>query len=343
MESLAKTGSFIAWADSDMVEFSQGLLDIYGFDSKTVSPESFKRKSQACVVPQDLSIWKAAHLELSSADISPPYEFRIISTDGKLKWLKVEVKDLGHDNEYVGIVQDISSEKHVASELKAVRKELAQFIFSISHDLRAPVRHILGYTDWLISETEGKLSEESEKLLAKVVFSTEKLNLMINELLKYSRIYNRTVNRQRVNLGELVTTVKEAVLAESNGSNIKWELGKLPEIHVDQEMMKVVFENLFSNAVKFTARQPNPIIRVWAEDQDAYLKITVQDNGAGFNMEFADKLFVPFQRLHKKTDFDGVGIGLSCVKRVVKQHGGTIAAESEVNKGASFYITLPKN
>ena len=239
-----------------------------------------------------------------------------------------------------------SSQKVQASnqQLRSANAELEAFSYSVSHDLRAPLRHIDGFAG-LLGKSDGKqLSERGRGYLAHISDSARQMGTLIDDLLVFSRMGRSEMNLGPVDLRQLadetVQTIKRQEAAERK---IKWELGALPVVHGDRPMLRQVFVNLIANAVKYSRPREEADIEVGLFDEPEEWVIFVRDNGVGFEMQYAQKLFGVFQRLHRAEEFEGTGIGLANVRRIITRHGGRTWAESVVGSGATFYFSLPKN
>ncbi len=227
------------------------------------------------------------------------------------------------------------------ARLHAVNKELEAFSYSVSHDLRAPVRHIGGFIRLLQDEAKQKLSEKGQRDLGIIADSARQMGAMIDDLLEFSRMGRTDLQQGRVDTNDLVAEVCDELRMITAGREIVWQIDDLPETHGDRAMLKHVWVNLISNAVKYTGKRPRAEIKISANCSDGVIEFSVQDNGAGFDMEYSQKLFGVFQRLHSPNEFEGTGIGLANVQRIVARHGGAVRAHGEVDKGATFYFTLP--
>ena len=228
------------------------------------------------------------------------------------------------------------------TELRQRTEELEGFTYSVSHDMRAPVRAIDGFTRILIEEYAGSLDDEGRRLLDIVRQNTEKMGQLIDGLLALSRLGREKLIFTEVDMTELAKTAfEEQKVASGKKRDISFNLGELPAAYGDKRLITQVFHNLFANSIKFTRNQPAATIQVGCQPgagEDIYF---VRDNGVGFDMNHAQKLFGTFQRLHAATDFEGSGIGLATVRRIIERHGGRVWAEAEPNKGATFYFSLP--
>jgi PAS domain S-box-containing protein len=229
--------------------------------------------------------------------------------------------------------------RHTA-ELEATNKELEAFTYSVSHDLRSPLRHIDGFSKLLLEEYSANLPEDARRHLSRIRDATRRMGMMVDDLLNLTRLGRKQLSLQLTRLSSLLEEAIGDLQPEMAGREIEWRIGNLPFVECDPALVKQVFANLLSNALKFTRLQEHAVIEVGATTQDGRAVIFVRDNGVGFSMKYVDKLFGVFQRLHRPEDFEGTGIGLATVQRIVHKHGGRVWAEGELNKGAAFYFTL---
>jgi PAS domain S-box-containing protein len=225
-------------------------------------------------------------------------------------------------------------------ELAASVKEMEAFTYSVSHDLRAPLRHISGFSKILAEEYGSSLVPEAQHHLQRIQEGTRRMGLLVDDLLNLARVGRRDLSVQVAGMKSIVDEVIADLAPQCEGRQIEWKIGSLPFAECDPGLMKQVFQNLLSNAVKFTQPRSRAIIEVGQKDQEGTPVVLVRDNGVGFNMKYADKLFGVFQRLHRPEDFEGTGVGLATVQRIIQKHGGRIWAEAELDKGATFYFTL---
>jgi signal transduction histidine kinase len=226
------------------------------------------------------------------------------------------------------------------AELEATNKELEAFTYSVSHDLRAPLRRIDGFAKLLMEEYSGGLADAARHYLVRVRDGTRHMGQLVDDLLNLARVGRRELSVRMTDLNSLVEAVRRELQPETAGREIEWQIGQLPFVDCDPNLLKQVFANLLSNAAKFTRPRQPAVIEVGAIEQDGHPVIFVRDNGVGFNMKYAGKLFGVFQRLHRSEDFEGTGVGLATVQRIIRKHGGRLWAEAELNKGATFYFTL---
>jgi PAS domain S-box-containing protein len=250
---------------------------------------------------------------------------------------RVEEKERRLNAELEGRVRDRTA------ELEATARELDAFAYSVSHDLRAPLRAVAGFSEMLLEDHSGQLDEDGRDYLDRVVAATKHMGRLIDDLLNLSRAGRVDLSRRPVDLSAMAHRVAGELAAadpETAGSvRVSVDDGLLAV--GDPALLEIVLRNLVSNAWKFSAKRPQPMIHVGSTEQEGGTVLFVRDNGAGFDMRHADRLFAPFQRLHTTAEFAGSGVGLALVARIIARHGGHVWAESEVGKGAAFYFTLP--
>lgn len=225
-------------------------------------------------------------------------------------------------------------------ELEAANDELEAFAYSVSHDLRAPLRAIASFSEIIREDHGEELAEEAVELLDRIDRNAQRMSDLISDLLTFSRLSKKPFDRELVDVGLLVSDVVDEISKDRGERYV--QIQDLPETAGDPTLLRQIFANLLSNSFKFTRHREEPQIEVgWCGDENEHC-FYVKDNGAGFDMQYASKLFNVFQRLHSETEFEGTGVGLSLVRRLVQRHGGRIWAEAEVDKGACFYFTLPR-
>jgi light-regulated signal transduction histidine kinase (bacteriophytochrome) len=225
-------------------------------------------------------------------------------------------------------------------ELEAANQELEAFSYSISHDLRAPLRAVDGFSNMLLRQAEWRLLAEDRDLLGRIRAGAEQMSKLVDGLLNLSRLGRQSLSKGPTDLGGLVAEVLDGLSKEREGRKLEIRVSDLPECIGDATLLKVVFVNLISNAIKFTAKKEVAVVEIGCSGQNGKTVYSVRDNGEGFDMEYVHKLFAAFQRLHSRDEFEGTGLGLSIVQRIIQRHGGRIWAEAEVAKGAAFYFTL---
>jgi PAS domain S-box-containing protein len=342
-----KTGDLV-WSDEiePMFGFKKGKFD--------KSFESFLD----CVHPDDRQYVVDSVNACLKKDKEYDIEHRIIWTDGSIHWMR-ETGDVIRDKDgkavrMVGIVQEITNRKkneekikklnenllRHATELAAINKELEAFSYSVSHDLRAPLRSIDGFSQALLEDYSDKLDKEGQDYLIRVRKAAQQMGNIIDDLLKLSRITRRPLEHEKVNLSDLSKSIIDELQKKDSNRNAKVSIDEDLTVMGDKQLLRLALENLIGNAWKFTSKKSNTKIEIGKtkkKDKDAFY---VRDNGAGFDMKYADKLFVPFQRLHSDQEFEGIGIGLGIVSRIIHRHGGEIWAEGKEGGGATFYFSL---
>jgi len=240
----------------------------------------------------------------------------------------------------IQVARSMTETGRANAELAASVKELEAFTYSVSHDLRAPLRHISGFSRILTEEYGPNLPSDAQHHLQRIQDGTRRMGQLVDDLLNLARVGRRDLSLQVSGLKSLVDEVITELEPECTGRQIEWRIADLPFVDCDPGLMKQVFQNLLSNAIKFTRPRTQAVIEVGRKDQDGTAVVFVRDNGVGFNMKYADKLFGVFQRLHRPEDFEGTGVGLATVQRIIQKHGGRIWAEAELDKAATFYFTL---
>jgi len=226
------------------------------------------------------------------------------------------------------------------AQLEAANKELEAFSYSVAHDLRAPLRAMDGFSRLVVEDHAPRLPEDAQRYLNLVRENAQQMGRLIDDLLAFSRLGRQPVNKQRVNIAGLVHQAVEELQRERDGREIKIQIGDLPDTYADPALVRQVFANLLSNALKFTRAREAPLVEVQSRVDGNEPVYFVKDNGVGFDMQYASKLFGVFQRLHRAEEYEGTGVGLAIVQRIVLRHGGRVWAEAEPDKGATFYFTL---
>ena len=229
------------------------------------------------------------------------------------------------------------------SQLEAANKELEAFSYSVSHDLRAPLRAIEGFSKILSEENLSQADTDTKYLLEGIEKNARRMSQLIDDLLQFSKVSRSSLIKADVDLEDLFRTVYDEQKALQPDRRIDFRLAKLPIVQGDAAMLRQVVENLVTNALKYSRGREVAVIEISFRDGGSENVFSVKDNGVGFDMRYAEKLFQVFQRLHTDTEFEGTGVGLAIVHRIIKRHDGRIWAEAEVGKGATFFFTLPKH
>jgi PAS domain S-box-containing protein len=306
------------------------------------------------VHPEDRARTLAEVEKLATGALTIGFENRYLCADGSYKWLMwSSYPDLTRGLLFA-VARDMTEHKRTeeeirklnvdlgqrAEELQAVNKELEAFSYSVSHDLRAPLRHISGFAELMQRHADG-LDEKSQRYLKLIIDAARKMGTLIDDLLAFSRIGRADLSTSSVNIGRLVEEVKHDLFLEMKDRNIVWEIESLPEVNGDPALLRQVFANLISNALKYTRSRELARINIGWSPQDHEAVIFVRDNGVGFDPQYSAKLFGVFQRLHNNSEFEGTGIGLANVRRIIHRHGGRTWAEGAIDQGATFYFSLP--
>ena len=358
--------------------FSQDLLCVAGFDGyfKRLNPawekalgytlQELKAKPYLEFLhPEDRSQTAAEAGKLVGGELTVSFENRYQAKDGSYKWLSWNSYPLPEEQLIYGSAREITerkeTEEHVRRlnaalerqvreldrtnhELGATNQELEAFSYSVSHDLRAPLRHIDGFSRILEEEYGSQLDPSATRYLQRIRQGTRHMGELVDDLLSLSRVGRLELRRQVTGLHSLVEEARAELneMAAQRGvqRSIEWRIAPLPFVDCDPALMKQVFANLLSNAVKYTRPREQAVIEVGSTGRDGQTVVFVRDNGVGFSMKYADKLFGVFQRLHRQEDFEGTGVGLATVQRILQKHGGRIWAEAELDRGACFYFTV---
>ncbi|MEJ7779292.1 MAG: ATP-binding protein [Daejeonella sp.] len=257
----------------------------------------------------------------------------LFSANVELKKAESKIVELN-----IGLEQKVAER---TAQLEAANKELESFSYSISHDLRAPLRAINGFTQVLVEDYADKLDEEGLSVMEEILANSKKMGELIDNLLEFFHIGKLHISLANVDMNELVNSVITEMNQQESGRNITVDLMPLESIKGDRNMIKQVFINLISNAYKYTGKVEAAKIEIGSYNEDNFSTFYVKDNGAGFDMRYYDKLFGVFQRLHSHNEFEGTGVGLAIIQRIVVKHGGKVWAEGKVDEGACFYISLP--
>ena len=251
---------------------------------------------------------------------------------------------------FTAILRNITTRKEAeglltrrTAELEAANRELEAFSYSVSHDLRAPLRHIDGFSDMLREECGPALDDSGRRYLGVISDSVKQMGRLIDDLLEFSKMGRVEMRHTRISMDDMVKEVLGELAGETNGRNIEWDIHSLPGVVGDRSMMKQVWVNLLSNSVKYTRPRDLAKIKISCTQNSGQLEFYVQDNGVGFDMKYAQKLFGVFQRLHRTEEFEGTGVGLANVQRIISRHGGRTWAQGKVDQGATFHFSLPNS
>lgn len=348
---------------------SRDLMCIAGFDGyfKTLNPvwervvgfsraELLAQPFMEFIHPEDRAATQAQTERLAKDQEVSFFENRYRCKDGGYRWLSWSARPVLQEKLIYATARDVTEQKqtqeeiaqlnealrHRATELEAANKELEAFSYSVSHDLRAPLRHLGGFVDLLQRRAMNTLDERSRRHLECIAGSAQQMGRLVDDLLSFSRMARSEMRQNRVNLEELVMEVRFELRRDLKERVVEWKVAPLPEVYGDPPMLRMALMNLMSNAVKYTRPRKSAVIEIGSEANESEHTIFVRDNGVGFDMKYAGKLFGVFQRLHYEDEFEGAGIGLASVQRIIGRHGGRTWAEGKEGEGATFYFTLPK-
>ena len=314
------------------------------------------------IAPEFRPILRDRHnRRVAGEEVPTTFEYQGLMKDGTRIWLEVRVCKVTEGDKVIGTqsaVRNITDRKLAeanlhklnqeleqkvlerTAQLQELNKELESFSYSVAHDLRGPLRIINGYSEILRKEYQSKLDGEADRIINVIVNNTQRMGKLIDELLNLARLGRKDLVKQYVDMNELVSVIINEQTSLAHKA-IKFDVASLPGAVCDSTLIRQVWSNLISNAIKYSGKQEAPAVTISAAQKDNAIVYTIKDNGVGFDMQYIDKLFGVFQRLHKQSEFEGVGIGLALVHRIITRHGGSIWAEAEEDKGASFHFSLP--
>ena len=351
--------AWIARADGHIFWYNRRWFEYTGTTPEQMEGWGWQSVPDPAVLPTVMERWKDSIKNGQPLEM----EFPLRGADGQFRTFLTRVQPLkdseGRVVQWLGTNTDVEvlkqAEERVnrlnaeleqrvrdrTAQLETANKELEAFSYSVSHDLRAPLRHVLGYVEMLAEEAGDQLSAEGRRFLKTIADASEEMSVLIDDLLAFSRMGRAEMRETSVELGALVREAIRGLESATSGRNIVWKIPPLPVVQGDPAMLKQVFANLLDNAVKYTRpRDPAEIEVACAGQEDGRIILCVRDNGVGFDPQYAHKLFGVFQRLHRADVFEGTGIGLANVRRIVARHAGRTWAEGKVNEGASFFFTL---
>ena len=336
---------------------------IFGYD--TLLPEWSDEIFLEHVHPEDRELVEQKFQSSLTTYENWDFECRIIWADQSVKWIWGRGSFYGNADgtptHVLGLVTDITERKEAEAEirrlnesleqrveertaqLEAANRELEAFSYSVSHDLRAPLRHISGFVSLLEKQVDAAvLGKTGRRYLKIIAEATEKAGALIDDLLAFSRVGRTEMHCTSVDLNQLVQEVHHDLTTATKERNVQWQIEPLPKVPGDPALLRLVFQNLIDNAIKYTRPRSQAQITIGSTTKEQEVVVFIRDNGVGFDMQYAHKLFGVFQRLHSDRAFEGTGIGLANVQRIIHRHGGRVWAESAVDQGATFYFSLPK-
>ncbi len=360
IEGVSDYGIYMLDPQGHIASWNEGAKNIKGY-----LPEEIIGKHYSCFfTDEDIATGKPMQ-ELEQAVARGRLEFEEwrVRKDGSRFWGAVLLTPLrdegGQVRGFSKVTRDITERKQAekfrrevsirlerrvaerTAQLEAANKELEAFSYTVSHDLRAPLRHIDGFVQLLTKREAKKLDPTSVRYLHIVAEAANKMGKLIDELLALSRTGRADMKLQRIELNSLLDEVKRELAPMMSNRKIRWDVSRLPSVEGDSTLIKLVLTNLLSNAIKYTKPRREALIEVgFSSGENGHAVIFVKDNGVGFNMKYKEKLFGVFQRLHRDEEFEGMGIGLATVRRIIHKHGGKVWAESELDRGATFYFSV---
>jgi PAS domain S-box-containing protein len=338
--------------EGKFVNMNPASLKLWGYQPEEIIGQHYSQ----FVVVEDLGKSAAAESRVQLGHDLTDFENRFVHRDGTEVWMTWSVTWSESQRLMFCVARDITARKRAealaeqhkraleetAAELTTINKELEAFSYSVSHDLRAPLRHIDGFASMLQKSAGPALDEKGRHYLNIISAAARQMGQLIDDLLAFSRIGRAEMSTTTISLEELFRQVQAELQSEQNGRKVNWQINPLPQVQADPSMLRLVIVNLLSNALKYTRNCPQAHIEIGSlNEQPDQANIFVRDNGAGFDMKYVEKLFGVFQRLHSVSEFEGTGIGLANVRRIIHRHGGKTWAEGKVNQGATFYFSLP--
>ncbi|MEH2395099.1 MAG: ATP-binding protein [Nostoc sp.] len=362
---MADTAPVLLWmsgTDKLCYYFNKPWLD---FTGRTLKQEMGNGWAEG-VHPDDFQRCLDTYINAFDARQSFKMEYRLKHFDGKDRWvLDTGIPYLAPTGEFIGYIGscvDIHDRKVAEAaleqlnemleqriqertlQLEAANKELESFSYSVSHDLRAPLRHIAGFIELLQKRhsSTSTLDETSQRYLRIITETAKQAGILIDELLTFSRMGRSEMRYINLNMEQLVQEIKRDLVNQTPGRIINWHIESVPEVQGDPSMLRLVLRNLIGNAVKYTQTRNPAEITIGSTENEDEVVFFIEDNGVGFNMQYVHKLFGVFQRLHSDQEFEGTGVGLANVQRIIHRHNGQVWAEAVVDSGATFYFSLPK-
>ena len=339
------------------------MLDSNGYvASWNTGAQQIKGYSREEIVGKHFSVFYSAE---DRARKMPEQELAIAARDGRFEdegtrvrkdgsefWANVVISAVRDENDvlvgFVKVTRDLTEQRKAeeravadAQALKAVAAELESFTYSVSHDLRAPIRQILGFSKILAEHLGKDIDPEVEHYLRRIDQASGHMSRLVDDLLQLAQLDKQEARPRLCSLDSVMRNVLTNIRAETRDRSIEWKVEPLPSMVCDPGLLHILFTNLLSNAVKYTRPRQNAVIEIGKTVKDRQVVIFVRDNGVGFDMKYANRLFGVFQRLHPTEEYEGAGIGLATVQRIIRKHKGTIWAESAPNAGTTFFFTIP--
>lgn len=354
----ANEGICIADDKYSIIFVNRKMADMIGYSEKELQGN----KLTDLVFPEDINVF-LDHMELRKKGVAEQYEYRLRRKNGSACWISISATPLVDDHrQFKGsfaMLTDITSRKEAemeltrmyakleervrqrTAELEHAYREMESFSCAVSHDLKAPIVRIKGFSEILSTDYTDKLNDEAKDVLKRISDNTSKMIALIESILNYSRLGAQPVNKTATDMAALAQKAYEEVRSVEGERDIRFKINNMPLAYCDQVLMSQVFLNLLANAMKFTRERKAAVIAAGGASRGYENIYYVSDNGIGFDMKFNEKLFGLFQRIHAGKEFEGTGVGLVIVKKIIQKHGGRVWAEGKPDEGATFYFSLP--
>jgi PAS domain S-box-containing protein len=325
-------------SDSNYVDVNRVFVQMTGFSKAELIGHNSKELGMVTNIEQRDNVLN----EIREKGFAKDFEMTIRHRSGRTFEIlaSVETIILKGKKCALNVVYDITDRKRAEEQLASVNKELEAFTYTVSHDLRAPLRAINGYAEILCEDYGSAFNEDGNRILHNITQGAIKMGNLIDDLLAFSKLGRQEIETEQIDLNELVETVIQE-LNNNSDHKAKVIVTALPTVKADYNLLYQVIFNLVANGIKYSAKKANPLVEISATEKNGDVIFSVQDNGSGFDMKYADKLFGVFQRLHSQDEFEGTGVGLAIVQRIIAKHNGKVWAAGKVNKGATFYFSLP--
>ncbi len=339
----------------NFVYFNRRLETVYGYKPEEMIGAHFTILVNPSMAKKVADFYKIQFEKKIAETIS---DFQIIDKSGNLRWVeqtvilrmkgdRVEgfqsiVRDIDHRIKQEREILNLNDQlKFKLDELESVNQELSAFNHTVSHDLRSPLRGIATLVEIIQMDFESQLPEEAQGILSRIIASTNKVQTLVEDLLEFSKIGRQEIHKEKVNMRELTDQILQEQLSNNLEIKTSVQVDDLADSVCDKQLIRQVWVNFISNALKYSSKKENPVIRIGNYIENLHQIYFIKDNGAGFDMAYYKKLFGVFSRLHSDTEFNGTGVGLSIVKRIIERHNGKVWAEGQPGLGATFYFSLP--
>jgi PAS domain S-box-containing protein len=325
--------------DAKIINVNDAFLSFFGFANRE---EVIGKTAKELDIVGSLEQREEIAQLLKKNNVVKDFEIKTHTRQGKEFWVSTSILIIEIEGRQCmfSISIDITNRKETEDQVTAANKELEAFSYSVSHDLRAPLRSIHSYINILYEEYAEKFDEEAKRLINIVINNSRKMGQLIDDLLAFSRLGRRELVKANINMDSLVKGICDEQKKIQEANNLEIIISKLPDSLADSTAITQVWTNLISNALKYSRNKERPVVEIGHFKKENATVYYVRDNGAGFDMKYYDKLFGVFQRLHSSKEFEGTGVGLAIVQRIIYKHGGTVWAESKVNEGTTFYFSL---